>query len=97
MAVLGSRKVAGWDSSKFTPPFGFYISASNWDKAQKEKWAGYVYVLNRQGFEKGSGWVWRSLKNVKPIDKVQVTFLDLPKEITVLDNEVETAYVKLYS
>jgi len=93
MAVLGSRRAAGWDSSRFEPPFGFYISESNFAKAQSEDWSGYVYVLPRKPFTKGHGWVWRATTPVKPIAAIKVTGADLPAAITVLSDADEAAYV----
>jgi hypothetical protein len=94
MAILGSRKAAGWDSDKFTQPFGFFIAKSSWNKALQENWEGYVYALPKEKFIKGNGWVWRSTERVKPIDKFLVNTGDLPTNITIMNDEDEAAYVK---
>ena len=97
MAILGSRRLAGWDSSKFIRPYGFFISETNWKKAKEQQLNGYVYVLDRQPFQKGLGWVWRSEQSVKPLAKVAVSFTDLPENITILEDQEESDYVKFYS
>ena len=94
MAILGSRKVAGWDSDRFIPPFGFFIAQSSWDKAKQENWEGYVYALPKQNFVKGNGWVWRATEKVKPVGKFLVGIDDLPTEITIMADEDEAAYIK---
>jgi hypothetical protein len=97
MAILGSRKAAGWDSDKFIPPFGFFIAQSAWNKAHQEQWQGYVYALPMEKFIKGNGWVWRSTEKVQPVHKFVVSIEDLPLSITVVTDEDEAAYVSEHS
>lgn len=81
MAIFSGRVSCGWDSDEKS--FGFYLDRSDFEKAKKECWKGYVYVLERSSFSMYGGWEWRSHKNVMPIQKFEVSFEDLPKDIKV--------------
>jgi hypothetical protein len=82
MAVLGSKKVGGW-GDKSLPRAGFYIDKGSWEKAHRENWVGYIYVLSKGDFTKQEGNEWVSYEEVKPIEIIKVGINDLPKDITI--------------
>ena len=82
MAVLGSKWVGGWGDLTL-PGAGFYIDKKSWEKAHKENWLGYIYVLPKVDFISKEGNEWVAYKKVKPIEIIKVGISDLPKDITV--------------
>lgn len=84
MAVLGNRHVGGWGKGKIERGrFGFYVKKSDYQKAKKEQWHGYVYVLRREDFDHYGAWEWRTSRPVKPVKIIRVGIDDLPTEIDV--------------
>jgi hypothetical protein len=79
MAIFSGRVSCGWDSNGTS--FGFYLGKSDFEKAKQEDWKGYVYAFDRSSFNVYGSWEWRSHKNVRPVQKAEVSFDDLPKDI----------------
>lgn len=86
MAVLGSRKLGGWNINK-NREIVYYLLRSEFDKATTENWAGFVYVLDRDRtiFKVHQAWEWRAHTHVKPTQVIRVGMGDLPKNILLLD------------
>jgi hypothetical protein len=84
MAVLGSRHTGGW--GRGNPPrgqYGFYVRKKDYEKAETERWHGYVYVLPRNVFGHFAAWEWRAFTPVRPFKMIEVGFYDLPSNIKV--------------
>lgn len=91
MAVLGSRHVGGWGYRDFSG-FGFYIAQDDLDRARREQWKGYVYVLDPATFTKYQGLEWRSYNNVTPSQVIEVGMEDIPQPINILTRQEYMAY-----
>mgnify|MGYP006921738614 CR=1 FL=1 len=94
MAVIGSKKAGGWGMEGMRPdePYFMYLDRSAWEKAQADKWHGFVYVCDKSAFKKHNEWEWRSLQPVIPIKVISVSLDDLPNDINILDDEVLDKY-----
>lgn len=93
MAVLGSRRLGGW-GLKGAEGFGFYIAQSDWDKAQRENWQGFVYVLNREGFVREDRWEWCSELSQSALMTIKVSMTDLPSAIQILSDDDYMAIIR---
>ncbi len=82
MAILGSRVSSGWDSAD-TSDFGFFLKREDFEKVRQQQVSGYVYVFDRNQtvFSRFTDWEWRAHENIEPLQKIEVTFADLPKKI----------------
>ncbi len=69
------------------PGFGFYLSKSDWERANHEQWSGFVYIVNRLDFVQKDRWEWICPHETTVVANVLVTINDLPKDITILTNE----------
>lgn len=79
MAIFSGRISCGWNSTNDS--FGFYMNKQDFETAKRENWNGYVYVFDCSSFKKHLAWEWRAYSSVKPHQKIEVAFSDLPKDI----------------
>lgn len=78
--------------------FGMVISSSIWEKALKEQWNGFVYVLDRTHFQPrdNTSWEWRSTKSIQSIDVIPMSAEDLKSNITILPDDEVQSYIDAY-
>ena len=89
MAVLGSKKLGGWEKDpNDDKQVRYYVTKNDMEKAKKEEWHGYVYILKKDSakFRQHKGFEWRSSDHVKPIKRIRVGLGDLPSNIRFIDD-----------
>ncbi len=86
MAVFGSKKMGAWNTKDGRTTY--YLLKSEFTKAKREGWSGYVYVLDRdtEKFNIHKAWEWRAYTPIKPIRKIRVDTTDIPKNIEFIDS-----------
>lgn len=63
-----------------------FFSTNSKSLEQAKNCIGYVYIFNKKDFQQYSSMEYRSEKSVKPIEVLEVTFEDLPRNIDTETN-----------